>query len=64
MTTTLLMFIAAILLSTIAGYYSVIGMTAIFSGAFIPVLLMSGTLEASKVIVASWLYNNLSLIHI
>lgn len=58
MTTTLLMFIAAILLSAIAGYYSVIGMTAIFSGAFIPVLLMSGTLEASKVIVASWLYNN------
>lgn len=58
MTTTLLMFIAAILLSAIAGYYSVIGMTAIFSGAFIPILLMTGTLEASKVIVASWLYNN------
>lgn len=58
MLTTLLMFVAAIVLSTIAGYYSVIGMTAIFSGAFIPVVLMAGTLETSKVIVASWLYNN------
>lgn len=58
MLTTLLMFIAAIVLSTIAGYYSVIGMTAIFSGAFIPIVLMAGTLETSKVIVASWLYNN------
>lgn len=58
MLTTLLMFIAAIVLSAIAGYYSVIGMTAIFSGAFIPVVLMAGTLETSKVIVASWLYNN------
>lgn len=58
MLTTLLMFIAAIVLSAIAGYYSVIGMTAIFSGAFVPVVLMAGTLETSKVIVASWLYNN------
>lgn len=58
MLTTLLMFVAAIVLSTIAGYYSVIGMTAIFSGAFIPIVLMAGTLETSKVIVASWLYNN------
>ena len=58
MTPTLLMFIAAILLRTIAGYYSVIGMTAIFSGAFVPVVLMAGTLETSKIIVASWLYNN------
>lgn len=58
MLTTLLMFIAAIVLSIIAGYYSVIGMTAIFSGAFIPIVLMAGTLETSKVIVASWLYNN------
>lgn len=58
MLTTLLMFIAAIVLSIIAGYYSVIGMTAIFSGAFVPIVLMAGTLETSKVIVASWLYNN------
>ena len=58
MLTTFLMFIAAVILSCIAGYYSVIGMTSIFSGAFIPIILMAGTLETSKVIVASWLYNN------
>ena len=58
MLTTLLMFGAAIALSSVAGYYSVIGLTTIFSSAFIPVLIMAGTLETSKVIVASWLYNN------
>lgn len=54
----LLMLICALLLSTIAGFYSVIGMTAIFAASFIPVLLMTGGLEAAKVITASWLYNN------
>jgi len=58
MLTTILMFIAAVSLSGVAGYYSVIGLTTIFSSAFIPVLIMAGTLETSKVIVASWLYNN------
>ena len=58
MLTTLLMFVAAISLSGVAGYYSVIGLTTIFSSAFIPVLIMAGTLETSKVITASWLYNN------
>ena len=57
MLTTVLMFIAAMALSAVAGYYSVIGLTTIFSSAFIPVLIMAGTLETSKVIVASWLYN-------
>ena len=58
MLTTLLMFAAAVSLSGVAGYYSVIGLTTIFSSAFIPVLIMAGTLETSKVITASWLYNN------
>jgi hypothetical protein len=58
MLTTILMFIAAVSLSGVAGYYSVIGLTTIFSSAFIPVLIMAGTLETSKVITASWLYNN------
>ena len=58
MLTTVLMFIAAVCLSAIAGYYSVIGMASIFAGSATAVMLMTGTLEASKVIVASWLYNN------
>ncbi len=52
------MYVAAIGLSAVAGYYSVIGMTSIFTGAFIPIIIMASILEASKVIVASWLYNN------
>lgn len=58
MLSTVLMFIAAIGLSVVAGYYSVIGMTSIFAGAFIPIIIMTSILETSKVIVASWLYNN------
>lgn len=58
MLSTVLMFVAAIGLSAVAGYYSVIGMASIFAGAFIPIIIMAGILEASKVIVASWLYNN------
>ncbi len=58
MLTTVLMFIAAVFLSAIAGFYSVVGMASIFAGSTVAVMLMTGTLEASKVIVASWLYNN------
>ena len=52
------MFVAAVCLSAIAGYYSVLGMASIFAGSAIAVMIMTAILEASKVIVASWLYNN------
>lgn len=58
MLTTVLMFVAAVCLSAIAGYYSVLGMASIFAGSAIAVMTMTAILEASKVIVASWLYNN------
>jgi len=54
----LLTFLAAFLLSTIAAYYSVIGLALIFSGAFWPVVIMGSTLEFAKLVTASWLYNN------
>jgi len=53
-----LTFLAAILLSGIAGYYSVIGLAAIFMGAFWPVIIMGGALEFAKLVTASWLYRN------
>ena len=53
-----LTFLAALLLSGIAGYYSVIGLAAIFMGAFWPVVFMGGTLEFAKLVTASWLYRN------
>jgi hypothetical protein len=51
-------FAAAFLLSAIAGYYSVIGLAAIFMGAFWPVIIMGGSLEFAKLVTASWLYRN------
>jgi len=51
-------FAAAFLLSAIAGYYSVIGLAAIFMGAFWPVIFMGGSLEFAKLVTASWLYRN------
>lgn len=54
----LLLLLAALCLSGIAGYYSVIGMGTLFAAAWWPVVIMMGTLEFSKIIVASWLYRN------
>lgn len=54
----ILPFIAAIALSIIAGYYSVVGLALMFAGAYWPVVIMGGTLEFSKVVTVSWLYNN------
>ena len=51
-----LLFFTAFVLSGIAAYYSVIGLIAIFSAAVIPVAIMGGSLEAAKLVVASWLY--------
>jgi hypothetical protein len=58
MITILLTFLAALLLSGIAGYYSIVGLALIFPGAFWPVVIMGGALEFSKLVTASWLYRN------
>lgn len=55
---TILLMLSALGLSSIAGYYSVAGMTAIFAASWWPIVIMTGTLEFSKVILASWLYRN------
>jgi len=48
----------AILLSCVAAYYSVAGLTAIFSAAAIPVMIMGGSLELGKIVATVWLHNN------
>jgi len=55
---TSIMFIAAISLSCIAAWYSIAGLTAIFAAAIVPIIIMGGILEVSKLVVASWLYRN------
>lgn len=54
----LLTLLSALSVSAIAAYYSVIGLIAIFSAAPIPIAIMGGTLEAAKLVVASWVYKN------
>jgi len=51
-----LLFITALALSACAAYYSIMGLVAIFAAAVIPILIMGSLLEASKLVVASWLY--------
>lgn len=53
-----LVFVTAVALSAIAGYYSIIGLASIFVGAFWPVVIMGSTLEIAKLVMSSWLYRN------
>jgi hypothetical protein len=54
----ILTLLSALLLSGIAAYYSVIGLAAIFTGAFWPIVFMGSVLELSKLVTTSWLYRN------
>jgi hypothetical protein len=53
---TYLLFAVALSLSAVAAYYAVMGLVAIFAAAVIPIAIMGSLLEASKLVVASWLY--------
>lgn len=55
---TYLLFISAFSLSSIAAYYAIMGLMAIFSGAATSIAIMGVALEVSKLVVASWLYRN------
>ena len=48
--------VAALLLAVLAALFSVIGLSKLFAGAGITIIAMASTLEASKLIVTSFLY--------
>ena len=48
----------ALAVSGVSAYYSILGLTAIFSSAFVPVVIMGVALELGKLVSASWLYRN------
>jgi RecA/RadA recombinase len=50
--------LVALGLSTVAAYYSIVGLTMIFAAAFWPVVVMGTALEVAKVVTTSWLYRN------
>jgi hypothetical protein len=47
--------LVALILSTVAAYYSIIGLTAIFAGAVIPIIIMGSILEIGKITTTVWL---------
>jgi len=58
MTFIYLLFSTAFFLSTVAAYYSIVGLVAIFPTAEIPIMIMGISLELAKLVCASWLYRN------
>ena len=52
------MLLTALILSMVAAYYSIIGLTAIFAAAVIPIIIMGASLELGKVMATVWLHNN------
>ena len=48
-------FIVALALAGVSATLSIDGLTAIFAGAFWPVVIMGAVLEAGKLVAAAWL---------
>ena len=46
----------ALSLSVTAAWYSIVGLTAIFATAVIPIIIMGSILEVAKVTVTVWLH--------
>lgn len=56
----LLTLIAGLAISSVAIYYSVLGLAAIFAASVIPIMIMGTILELSKLVAAWWLKKNWS----
>jgi len=52
-----LLLICALGLSSTAAYYSVVGLSIVFAGVAIPVIIMGSFLEISKLVIATYLHN-------
>jgi hypothetical protein len=48
--------LTALSLSVVAAWYSILGLTAIFASAVIPIIIMGSILEVAKVTVTVWLH--------
>lgn len=53
-----LLLLTGLTISAVAIYYSVVGLTAIFAAAALPIIVMGTTLEVAKLVCASWLKAN------
>jgi hypothetical protein len=51
-----LMLAVALCLSSIAAFYSIVGLAAIFAAAVVPIVVMGSILEIAKLVVTVWLH--------
>ena len=56
----ILTMLTALTISAVAIYYSVAGLVAIFAAAALPIMIMGGVLEVSKLVTAVWLHRHWS----
>jgi len=54
----LLTLLVALAISTVAAYYSIVGLMAIFAGATTAIAIMGVVLEIGKLVCASWTFQN------
>lgn len=54
----LITLLTALCISGVAAYYSIVGLTAIFAAAVIPIIIMGVVLEVGKVVTTLWLHYN------
>jgi hypothetical protein len=57
----ILVLLTALALSAVAGFYSIVGLVAVFPGAVIPIILMGTVLEIAKLVLASAIYRHWTL---
>ena len=50
------MLFVALCLSAVAAFYSIMGLTAIFAAAVVPIVIMGSILEVAKLVVTVWLH--------
>ena len=51
-----LLLLVALSISAVAAYYSIVGLTAIFAAAVIPIIVMGTVLEVGKIATTVWLH--------
>ena len=54
----LLTFITSLAIAGVAAWYSIIGLTTIFSAAVVPIIIMGVVVEIGKLVAASWVYTH------
>ena len=54
----ILTFITSLAIAAVAAWYSIIGLTTIFSAAVVPIIIMGVVLAIGKLVAAAWVYQN------